>query len=156
MPKSGCSSYSVSSTPGHILKINWGRPALQRALSVCWGRAGSAGEFLSLVLPSCRPRVPSKLKNNMARGQVPPSYSLDEDGITALLCSTTVPADEMFYCYHITSEVCKAERSQLPQDLLSHAQLPMVTLMPHVTCPKALPATGIRPDTPRSISGWLR
>lgn len=113
MPKPGCSSFSLSSTPGYILKINWGHPALQRALSVCWGRAGSAGKFHSLVLRSCRPRVPSKPKNNVARGQVPPSCSLDQDDITALLCQTTVPADEMFYCYHITSKAKLKEISFL-------------------------------------------
>lgn len=99
MPKAGCSSYSVSSMPGHILKTNWGCPALQRALSVCQGRAGSAGEFLSLVLCSCRPHVLSKLKNNMARGQVPPLGVLTR---MTLLLSPARPLFLRMKCFTVT------------------------------------------------------
>lgn len=152
--------YSVSSMPGHILKINWGRPALRRALSVCRGRAGSAGEFLSLVLHSCRPRVLSKLKNDMAKGQVPLLAVFTR--MTLLLCPARLLSLWM-RCFTLARLLLRCIRLKevsfirifLYPSRLSCAQLPMGTVLLEVTCPTALLAEGVRPDIPKSITGQL-
>lgn len=144
--------------PGHILKINWGHPALQRALSVCRGRAGSAGEFLSLVLHSCRPHVLSKLKNNMAKGQVPLLAVLTRT--TLLLCPAR-PLSLWMRCFTATGLLLRCIRLKevsflrifLYPSRLCRAQLPMGTPLPEVTCPKALLAEGVRPGIRKSITG---
>lgn len=155
MPKAGCSSYSVSSVLGPILKINQGLPALQRALSVCWGRAGSTGEFLSLVLRSCRPRVLSKLKNNMAKGQVPPLAALTRT--TSLLCPARPLSLQLRY-FTVTRLLLRCIRLKevsLPRILLYPSRLSHAQLLPEVTSPKALLAEGVRPDIPKPTAGQL-
>lgn len=120
MLKAGCSSYSVSSMPGHILKINWAHPALQKALSVCRGRAGSPGEILSLALRSCRLRELSKPKNNMARSKGPLQQSWPGQHCSLALLQPCLDV----LCYYNTSRVHVAERSRLP----FHVLVPFKTL----------------------------
>lgn len=123
MPKAGCSSYSVSSTSGHILKINWTHPALQKALSGCWGRAGSPGEILSLVLCTCRLYELSKHKNNTARSKEPLQQSWPVQHHSFALPESCLDV----LCYCSTSWVCTAERSWL----CFHVLAPFKTL----SCP---------------------
>lgn len=153
MPKAGCSSYSLSSMPGHILKINWGRPALQWVLSVCRGRAGSTGEFLSLALRSCRPRALSKLKNNMAKGQVPPFAVLTR--MTSLFCPAR-PLPLQMKCSTVTRLILRCVRLKefsflrtfLYASRLSCAQLPTGTPLPapKLYQQKGLGQTSLRPS----------
>lgn len=153
MLKAGCSSCSVSSMPGHILKINWAHPALQKALSVCRGRAGSPGEILSLVLRSCRLRELSKPKNNMARSKGPLQQSWPGQH-----CSLALPQPCLdVLCYYNSSRVRAAERSRLPfHALVPFKTLPCPaghgTLLPEATCFKA---DGTRPAILQTSTGQL-